>query len=383
MVTLSRSIPILYFCIRVLFFAIVASPVYAQGAGLTQSAQQLPELPSPELSAPADAEPTPANQYNPKPSSSPSELNEYSVQKPATKVEVPSEVSESPTGSYWIVSSRRAVQNVHQTNRGAWHLDVFTCQPGATAVASNLDALSQQLLPGVPVCIFSHGSFVQWENHWKQSNQAFVNLNWATGNKPVQYIFYSWPSDGPYSHIPQVDVAVRGKRAEFNGLHLANLVSYIPESCPVTLVGHSHGTRVVLSALELAAGGSVQGLSLTKSVGQQRRMRVVLAAGALDHHWLNPGQRYGLALNRVECLLNLRNQNDLPLAFYTLSRPFARRPIARLGITSKDSAAIGGYNAAKIRQVDVTNLLGGNHYWPYYYGNSQILAAVAPYLASF
>lgn len=378
MVYLRSSLPILYFCLRVLFFAVIASPVCAQETNSDQInsnqiniVQSLPELHSP------DAE------YSPEPETSVKNAEEHFTQKLVVEDDSPSEKLNQQIGNYWIVSSRRALQNVHRTQSGSWNLDVYSCQPGFQSRATNLQELSQQLIPGVPVCVFSHGSFVQWENHCKQANQAFHNLGWATGKQPLQFIFYSWPSDGPYSHIPQVDVAIRGKRAEFNGFHLANMLSHIPESCPVTLVGHSHGTRVVLSALELAAGGTVQGFSLTKSVGPQRRMRAVLAAGALDHHWLNPGQRYGRALNRVECLLNLRNQNDLPLALYPLSRPFARRPIARLGITARDSATIGSYNAAKIRQVDVTNLLGRAHYWPDYYGDSQILAAVAPYLVSF
>ncbi|MDA7527731.1 alpha/beta hydrolase [bacterium] len=378
MAYLRSSLPVLYFCLRVLFFAVLASPVCAQepvpdqvNASQINIVQSLPELPSPNA------------EYHPKPKTPEVVSEEHITQKLVGEEDLPSEKLDNQPGNYWIVSSRRALQNVHQTQSGSWHLDVYSCQPGVHSRATKLQELSQQLIPGVPVCVFSHGSFVKWENHFKQANQAFHNLGWATGKQPLQFIFYTWPSDGPYSHIPQVDVAIRGKRAEFNGFHVANLLSHIPESCPVTLVGHSHGTRVVLSALELAAGGTVQGFSLTKSVGQQRRLRAVLAAGAIDHNWLNPGQRYGRALNRVECLLNLRNQNDLPLALYPLSRPFARRPLARLGITERDTATIGNYNAAKIRQVDVTNILGRAHYWPDYYSDSQILAAVAPYLVSF
>ena len=367
---------LLYFWLRVLFFAAIASPVCAQKESIKFDTSEL-AIQSNMLLTERELEETAEK------SDQSSAVKQQTTLKPVGEKLASTSDDLIPRSQYWIVSSRRAVQSVHQINTGSWHLDGYCCQPGQASRPVGLSELSQDLVPGVPVCIFSHGSFVKWENHWKQSNQAFHNLSSATGHLPLQMIFFSWPSDGPYSHIPQVDVAVRGKRAELNGFHLANLISVIPESCPITLIGHSHGSRVVLAASQLAAGGSVQGYSFTKSVGSSRRLRVILAAGAIDHHWLNPGQRYGYALNRLECLLNLQNQNDLPLAFYPLSRPFARRAVARSGITGRDVSEIGAYNAAKIRQVDVTNRLGDAHYWPDYYSDPQILAAVAPYLVSF
>ena len=223
---------------------------------------------------------------------------------------------------------------------------------------------------------------MSWDSQRQQSLQAARQFRAAVCGQPVQLIFFTWPSDGPYTLIAPIDVSVRGHRAEFNGFHLAALISQIPESCPVTIMGHSHGSRVALSAMHLAAGGTIQGHVFNGNVGANRRLRVIMAAGAVDHDWLNPGKRYCLALNRVECLLNLRNQNDLALAWYPLTRPFAKRAIARSGLTARDLRSLG-WNAQKVRQVDVTNRVGSAHQWPEYYSDPQVLGAIVPYLVSF
>ena len=356
MASFTRTLSILYFCLRVLFFAMIASPALAQ---------EEQSLVPPALAAPVSA----------------TENKISVVQKTIAPSSATTRTEKTLADSYWLVSTRRSVQTIYDKSRGSWHLDVIQADRSGASTGSNLNLLSTQLVPGVPVCIFAHGSFVTWESQARQAARAFQKIRWASRNAPLQMIFFTWPSDGPYTHIPQVDVSVRGKRAEFNGFHLATLISTVPESCPVTLIGHSHGARVALAAMQLGAGGSVQGYSFTRSLGR-RRMRVVLVAGAMDHNWLNPGQRYGLALNRVECLLNLRNQNDLPLALYPLHRPFARRAVARSGLTARDTASLGP-NAAKIRQVDVTNRIGRAHNWPFYYDDPQVLATIVPYLVSF
>jgi esterase/lipase superfamily enzyme len=245
---------------------------------------------------------------------------------------------------------------------------------------SNLAALSSQLVPGVPVCIFVHGSFVQWESQCREAHSLYVRMRSAS-SAPLQMIFFTWPSDGPYTYLFPIDAAVRARQADFNGFHLAYLLSQIPESCPVSLIGHSHGTRVVLATMHMAGGGTVEGFGFPYAMGA-RRYRVILAAAAMDHNWLNPGQPFGCALNRVECLLNLRNRHDVPLAFQPLSRPFAHRALARAGFTSHDTSRLG-YNAAKIRECDVTHLIGHAHLWPEYYKQGGIIAAMLPYVYFF
>ena len=346
-VAVTRICVLLRFLWRVLVFSAIVSPVVAQDHSV---------LPAPPLPA-ISAEPPP----------------------PAPGVPV---VGDATQPNYWIVSSRCSVQHIKNRSREPWGLDVFQRTPDGQLLRTNLASLQQSLAPGIPVCIFSHGTFVKWESQCREAHCAYQRIRGACPQAPLHMIFFTWPSDGPYTYIPPVDITVRGRRAEFNGFHLSHLIAHVPAACPVSLVGHSHGARVILSAMHLAGGGSILGHVYPGSLGNQRRYRVVLAAAAMDHHWLNPGQRYDCALHRVECLLNVRNQQDLPLAFYPLTRPFARRALARAGFTNRDVRKIGP-NITKVRDIDFTFRLGSEHLWPYYYSDPAIIREALPYIYFF
>lgn len=278
--------------------------------------------------------------------------------------------------NYWIVSSRCSIQSIY--GHKSWGLDVYQRLPNGEMQQTSVESLAAQIVPGIPVCVFAHGSFVKWESQCREAEQAYATFRASCPNMPVQMIFFTWPSDGPYTHILPIDASVRGERAEFNGFHMCYLLSHLPESCPTCLIGHSHGTRVVLSTLHLAGGGEIQGHVFTGSVGN-RRMRAVLAAAATDHFWLNPRQRYGCAMPRVECLLNLQNRADFPLAFYSFSHPFAGGALARTGFTDWDLRRIGS-NSGKITECDVTRLIGSNHLWPQYFSEPEIVSTMLPYI---
>lgn len=354
---MSRTVSV----IRTLFFLLIAAPAVAsEPVALLTPETQVPPLPTlaaePTLVAPGlDGSPV-----------------EPAISDPA------SGVATQGISSYWMVSSRYSVQNIHQSARGPWGLFVQEIYCNGTLRNSSIEELSRTLIPGIPVCIFVHGSFVELPNQYVEA-AGFYSRVQAQSPGPIQMIFFTWPSDGPYSGCFPVDVAVRGRQADFNGFHLAYLLSNIPESCPVCFVGHSHGSRVILSGMHLAGGGTIEGHSFPYSTGPSRRIRVILAAGAMDHHWLNPGQQYECALNRVECLLNLQNRHDLALAAYPLSHLFARRAVARSGFTQHDARKLG-YQSLKLRNCDVTHLVGSKHYWPYYYKQPSIVAAMIPYL---
>jgi hypothetical protein len=276
--------------------------------------------------------------------------------------------------SYWIVSTRRAAQ--HRLDVPCSTFDYFRRQEDGHLVVSQAAAMQAELQPGIPVIVFVHGSFVSWQNQLDQARTTNRWIKQASGGRPIHVVFFDWPSDGPYTHLFPVDVTVRGERAEFNGLHLACVMSLLPEGTPVCLVGHSHGARTVLSALHLAAAGSVQDLMFYGDVGQ-RPMRAVLAAAAVDHNWLNPNSRYGRSLCRSQ-VMNLRNRCDSALTFYPLSAPFTRPSLANVGFTDGDREKMGllGYNAI---ELDVTRLVGRSHTWPHYDQEPSIGTAIAPF----
>ncbi len=276
---------------------------------------------------------------------------------------------------YWIVSSRCDVQHKRHMHLDDGVLDVYERTADGQLHNTNMGSLQAGLIPGVPVLMCVHGSFVAWEDECYESHLAYQWFRNSCPNLPLQVVFFTWPSNGMITGLLPTDVAIRGKQAEFNGFHMGRLMNCIPESCPVTLMGHSFGCRVILSTLHLAGGGAIHGLQFPGAM-TAHRYRAVLAAAAVDHHWLNPGDRYGCALPRTECVVNLQNRKDLALAFYPLHRLFAGRPLARSGLTRRDTRLLGA-ESQKVINIDVTAIEGHNHLWPGYFNSPEIGAAIA------
>ena len=277
---------------------------------------------------------------------------------------------------YWIISSRYAREHVEAGQ--AYDYEVFRFdgpQPGRN---SSMDELLASLQPGVPVCFMAHGSFVTWESMLNDSARTYPWLRQAAPCQPVHLIFYTWASDDG-GCIPHLRVNKLGRRAALNGFYLADLVSKISIDHPVCLIGHSHGTRLVTAALHSMAGGEVEGRVLASGIQPTRRIRVVLAAAAIDHNWLNPNERYGRALCPAEAMINLRNSVDFPLLFHPLRRPFAGRALAISGLTDRDRESLGDWNE-KFIDYSVTDLVGLGHIWAHYYNQPRIADAIRHYV---
>ena len=292
-----------------------------------------------------------------------------------------------PSVKHWVVSTRCCQQQTHRCGiacRFTCHAVTDDCQIHPVEI----ETLLSSLIPRAPVCIFAHGSFTSWEDVWEDADQTSRWLRSPCPQAPLNFIYFTWPSEGIFAMatnnalttpVPNVDFAILGRRAEVNGFYLADLIGALPPESPVSLMGHSLGTRAIASGLHLLGGGTVQKQARWNSADCGNRIRVVLAAAAIDHDWLNPNERYGCALERAECLLNLRNERDLALSLYPLRRPFSSRSLARAGFTRKDQRRLDEH-VCQVSELDVTPQLGKYHSWPYYVRCSEIAAAIAPYV---
>lgn len=314
---------------------------------------------------------------------------------------------------YWIVSARHCNERL-ECGLDCQYQVVRFDGPGPGR-PGNLQDLYASLEPGVPVCIMVHGSFVLWQSVLRDSAGTYRWLRNAAPARPVKMIFFSWPSDEAPNLLPHAvdtaDARRLGCRAELNSLYLADLISHVPDSSPISLIGHSHGARMVSATMHLLAGGMVRGRCFKGGPYHRQRIRAVLAAAAMDHDWFNPGERYDRALCRAEAVLNVRNRLDLPLLFHPTHQLFASRALGRAGITMSDQRWLGfrgGFAAqtgqildpqstadfpfpinrgsdpfvghspvlCRIVECDVTSLIGCRHVWPNYYNEPEIASSM-------
>lgn len=281
------------------------------------------------------------------------------------------------SAGYWIASSLCCPQSVRTVN--GCLPQIFEAQPGSKTFPSSMLRLKSTLAPGDPVCIVVHGSYMVPADFVTENPAVNRWLNSAVPGRPLHVIFYRWPSESGFMIVPQINVAVLGLRAEFNGYYLARLIAAIPAENPVCLVGHSHGARATVSALHLLGGGRVQGLALSPQFAAPRRLRAVLLAAAVDHHWLNGGQRFGRALHVVERLVNVVNRDDILLQIYPMKEAFGVPALGQTGLLPGDRRMLGTLSN-KAREIDVTPLVGAAHMMPNYFRRPEIANVIAPHV---
>jgi hypothetical protein len=292
-----------------------------------------------------------------------------------------------PAVKFWIVSSRCCRQSRHCCGANCRFCCHAITEDGQCLPVEYEQMLASQI-PGVPTCVLVHGSFTRLKDVWPDAECTYNWLRCAGPQVPINFIYYTWPSEGPFAilphnpfttPVPNLDFGVLGHRAEWNGFYIADLIGSLPPTTTVSLIGHSLGARAVAASLHLLGGGTVRGQARWNPVDGGQRIRVVLAAAAIEHDWLNPGDRFGCALGRAECLLNLRNECDLALALFPLRRPFSSRSLARAGFTSKDQRRLGE-RLVQVSELDVTPLIGRGHGWPCYCRQPGIAQAITPYV---
>ena len=276
----------------------------------------------------------------------------------------------------WVVSSRRACQKLHaDCCCGLEYFEVCRCGEVKAIAAQDFRSAVN---PDAPLCVVTHGSFVSWQG-MLQDVRPTVRWIRRASSLPVQFVFFTWPSNRVTTMLLPVDVGLLGRRSARNGFYLARLISELPRRTRVCLMGHSHGARVTVSALHLLAGGQVQGHCLNRPVPTRRRIRTVLAAAAFDHHYLNPGERYGQALNATECMVNLVSRRDMALLVFPLRRPFGKRALSQSGWLEHDLRQLGD-RLQSVAQLDVTGLLRFSHAWPVYVERPEIAEALVPHV---
>lgn len=279
---------------------------------------------------------------------------------------------------YWIVSTEDSPQSFDDS-LPRFCARVQCRHADGSGHNSTLEALKKSLRPDVPLVIMVHGSFMDSPSVEPESQRTWKWLQHAARGKPFDFIYFRWPSYRSPSLMINIDVAVLGRRASRNGFYLAGLIRSLPASTQVGLIGHSHGTRVIASALHLMAGGTVEEIGCPELRCGQCHIRTVFTASAIDHDWLGKGERFERALCSTEALLNLQNPRDPALVIYPLRRIGSRRALGHTGFTEKDLQQLGA-QAVKVRDVNVGSTVGCQHMWPEWVEHTAVAHQAAPWL---
>lgn len=152
---------------------------------------------------------------------------------------------------YWIVSSRNASQEIG----GGGQLRFYARQHDGCLRPTDCHSMIAGLIPGAPVHISVHGSYVDFETAIEYAEATYCWIRSACPDRPINIIFYTWPSERTRLLLAGCELLTLGRRADANGFYLASLLACIPDCHPVCVLGHSHGARLVLSGLHLAGGG--------------------------------------------------------------------------------------------------------------------------------
>ncbi len=243
---------------------------------------------------------------------------------------------------------------------------------------SSMEELLGSLRPGVPVCVLIHGAFVKTELAAQKSPDHYARILHAGGNRPLHLIAIHWRSDINICPYLPSKLNVLERRADAVGFCIARLLSMLPPEQPVCLLGHSYGSRVTAATLQFLSRGQVAD-PISETTNSRRRIRVVFTASTLDHHWLNPGQRFEHTLHRAECLINFRNRVDPAMTWYPFTDPLFHHTLGLSGFTWCDKKKIG-WQAEKITDRSVTIAVGFGHMIERYYATPEVMNWMIGYI---
>ena len=282
---------------------------------------------------------------------------------------------------YWIVSTRNCPDGGTDAI-AAGCVRVLHRDPTGCLRNAELPQFHAALDPTRPIVFVIHGSYNYWRDVLNESRAMHAWLARSGASRPVQMVFFTWPSDGYAPFALPIEVAVLGRKSAAHSVFLAGLIRDLPPGAGLSMIGHSHGARTALAASHLLAGGQLEnGQCLGPGPLAPRTMRAVLLAAAVDHQWLNPGERYGRSLEALDRVLVFRNSRDFWLAVYPLRKPFGEPSLSGAGLSPWDRAALGPL-AAKVIEFDVSRQLGAGHNLATFYRRGS-LAQVAGRFAVF
>ena len=195
---------------------------------------------------------------------------------------------------------------------------------------SSLEEYFASRLPDRQIVIYVHGNRIEQNEAIGRAMQVRRSIaGCRTG--PIDWVVFSWPSQ-PTNHLIG-DARKKAARTPLQALYMGTFLKmHPPLSKPITLVGYSFGSRVILGGLHALAGGLVEGRSLPGEPVVGRNFKLALAAPAINAAWISPCGQYRLATYNLDKFLLMYNSRDILLRnHWRLSRERSSEALGVVG----------------------------------------------------
>jgi pimeloyl-ACP methyl ester carboxylesterase len=279
-----------------------------------------------------------------------------------------------------------------------WYLSTRTCpqvlgaEPGPSLQLSRFDSQGHMwrcdaadlhvAVEGRPVIFLIHGSYYTAPTAVTEGSRIRNNLAAHGALTPDAIVVtFNWPSDLTHLNVLR-DANDQARLAFVAGFHLARFLQGFPAGSRISLVGHSLGGLVALSALQLLAGGTLdtgEEATALREASPSLRLRAVLISAATDRDWLDPGGRLDHALAASEGVLCLYNPLDPILVVHPFGRySDQRRALGKSGMSDAEQQRLGSL-AGRYFQQSMAMQLGPRHTFRGTVGNPVIVGWMRAY----
>ncbi|MCE9608571.1 MAG: hypothetical protein K8U03_27105 [Planctomycetia bacterium] len=265
----------------------------------------------------------------------------------------------APADELWFVSARRArCVDGEAVGLDYWKYD--SAGRWRTATLEEFTAADSK----VPTCFHVHGNRVSvCEANFGGWKYYSTFTGGCRERGPLRWVIFSWPSDR-LDCGPRKDVQIKAVRAECYGFYLAWLVDRLSPEAHVSMIGYSFGTRLIGSSLHYLGGGKLRGRQLAEIQVEDRGVRTVLLAAALDNNHFSPGHAMQAAPSQIDHLLLGCNQQDPALKWYALLYQLTFRP--RRGQQALGHSGVAGLQCMpelkdRVEQRDLSCAVGREH----------------------
>ena len=215
-----------------------------------------------------------------------------------------------------------------------------------------------------PIIFLVHGSYVSESRAIADGLRMRDDLETAGAiTDDAAVVVFDWPCELERANFIR-DANDKARLSFVAAYHLARFLQGFPSESRISMIGHSHGGLIIMGVLHLLAGGTLDNgeeATVLSAAGPNLRMRAVVIASASARHWLDPGERFGMALAACEGFLCLYNPLDPVLAVHPFGRySERRRALGRSGMSRREQERLGSL-AGRYRERSIARQLGLRH----------------------